>query len=157
MLLARFNDDLYQTVLFIHLLAFLVTFAPAIMNPLLANHLKRSGDESATRNWAAFTAFYTSRVALSGLVVLLLTGVWMIMISDTGRGEQVWEFSQLWISLAFLVWIALGGVISAMILKGEKAMAAGDLAKEVLVSRGGKIATVLAAVMLYLMVFKPGA
>ena len=152
MLLARVNDDLYQTILFIHLLAFLVSFAPAIMNPLLANHLKRDGDESAMRSWARFTSFYTSRISLSGLVVLLLTGVWMVLIS-----EDVWEFSQLWISLAFVVWIALGGVVSAMILKGEKAMAAGDLAKEILVSRGGKIATVLAAVMLYLMVFKPGA
>jgi uncharacterized membrane protein len=150
-LLAAVRDDAYNAILFVHILAFLVSFAPAIMNPLLANHLKRSGDESAMRNWAGFTAFYTSRVALSGLVVLLLTGVWMILVSD-----DVWEFSQTWISLSFLVWIALGGVISAMILKGEKAVAAGDPAKETLVTRGGKIATVLAAVMLYLMVFKPG-
>ena len=152
MLIAALNDDLYNAVLFIHILAFLISFAPAVMNPLLANHLKRAGDESAIRSWASFTSFYTSRVALSGLVVLLLTGVWLILISD-----DAWEFSQTWISLAFLVWFAIGGVVSAMILKGEKAMAAGDLAKETLVSRGGKIATVLAAVMLYLMIFKPGA
>ena len=152
MLLAALRDDTYNAVLFVHILAFLVSFAPAIMNPLLANHLKREGDESAIRSWAGFTSFYTSRVALSGLVVLLLTGVWMVLVSD-----DAWEFSQTWISLSFVVWIAIGGVVSAMILKGEKAMAAGDLAKEVLVTRGGKIGTVLAAVMLYLMIFKPGA
>ena len=152
MLFAAYRDDAYNAILFVHILAFLVSFAPAIMNPLLANHLKRSGDESAMRNWAGFTAFYTSRVALSGLVVLLLTGVWMVIASD-----EAFEFSDTWISLSFVIWIAIGGVVSAMILKGEKAMAAGDLAKEVLVSRGGKIATVLAAAMLYLMVFKPGA
>jgi uncharacterized membrane protein len=150
--LAAIRDDYYNVILFIHILAFLVSFAPAIMNPLLANHLKRAGDESAMRSWASFTAFYTSRIALSGLVVLLVTGVWMVLISD-----ELIEFSDAWISLAFLVWLAIGGVISAMILKGEKAMAAGDLAKEVLVSRGGKIAAVLTAVMLYLMIFKPGS
>jgi uncharacterized membrane protein len=150
--LAAIRDDYYSVILFVHILAFLVSFAPAIMNPLLANHLKRAGDESAMRSWAEFTAFYTSRIALSGLVVLLVTGVWMVLISD-----DLIEFSDTWISLAFLVWLAIGGVVSAMILKGEKAMAAGDLAKEVLVTRGGKIATVLTAVMLYLMIFKPGS
>jgi hypothetical protein len=153
--LAAWRSDFYNVVLFVHIVAFLVAFAPAVMNPLLANYLKREGDERAMQSWAGFTAFFTSRIALSALGVLLLTGIWMIIISDVG-GESLYEFSQTWISLAFLVWFAIGGVVSAMILKGEKAMAAGDMSGERLVARGGQIATLLLAVMLYLMIFKPG-
>ena len=151
MVLAAVGDDYYNVVLFIHLAAFLVAFAPAVINPLQANYLKREGDQAALRSFASFSAFFTSRVSLGALVVLLVTGVWMILIS-----EDVWEFSQTWISLAFVVWFALGGVVSAMILKGEKKLAAGDMSGERLVARGGTIGTILLAVMLYLMIFKPG-
>jgi hypothetical protein len=48
-------------------------------------------------------------------------------------------------------------VVSAMILKGEKQVARGEMAGAKLIARGGTIATVLALIVLYLMVFKPGA
>ena len=151
MLIAAIGDVSYDLVLLIHLLAVVVTFAPAAMNPLLERHFENNGGEPVLRNWAGFSAFYTSRISLSGLVVLLVTGVLLILLSD-----DVWEFSQTWISLAFLVWFAIGGVVSAMILKGEKQLAAGDSAGRALIAKGGPIATVLFVVMLYLMVFKPG-
>ena len=155
MVLAAWRDDYYNVLLFVHIVAFLIAFAPAVINPLLGNYFRREGNDAATRSWAGFTAFFTSRISLPALVVLLGTGVWMILVSDVG-GEEYFEFSQAWISISFLVWIAIGGVVSAMILKGEKAMAAGDMSAERLVSRGGAIGTVLMAIMLYLMIFKPG-
>jgi hypothetical protein len=150
-LIAAIGDVSYDLMLLIHLAAVVVTFAPAAINPLLEKHFEKNGGEPVLRNWAGFSAFYTSRVSLSGLVVLLVTGVLLILLSD-----DVWEFSQTWISLAFLVWFAIGGVVSAMILKGEKQMSAGDFSGRALVAKGGPIATVLLVVMLYLMVFKPG-
>jgi uncharacterized membrane protein len=152
---AALRDDFYNVVLLVHILAVLVAFAPAVINPLLGNHLKRTGDAAATRNWAGFTAVFTSRIALPSLVVALLTGVWMIFLSETD-GVQAWEFSQAWISLAFLVWFAMAGVISAVSLKGQRQMAAGDTAAEKLVRTGGTVGTALLVVMLYLMIFKPG-
>ncbi len=151
MLLATVGDGYYNVILFLHILSFLVAFAPAVMNPLLANYYKRGGDDRAAVTWAGFTSFYTSRVSLPALGVLLVTGIWMIAISD-----EVWDFSQGWVSAAFVVWLAIGGVVSAMILKGEKQVAAGDVSGEKLVSLGGAIATLLMAVVLYLMIFKPG-
>lgn len=151
MIIAAIGDVSYDLMLLIHLAAVVVTFAPAAINPLLERHFEKNGGEPVLRNWAGFSAFYTSRISLSGLVVLLVTGVLMIVLSD-----DVWEFSQTWISLSFLVWFAIGGVVSAMILKGEKQMAAGDSSGRALVAKGGPIATVLLVVMLYLMVFKPG-
>lgn len=144
------NDNVYNLLLLVHLVAVVVTFAPAAINPLLERHFEKNGGEAALTNWAGFTASYTARISLGGLVVLLLTGVAMILKFDG------WEFSQTWISLSFLVWFAIGGVVSAMILKGEKQLAAGDMGGRALIAKGGPIATVLLLVMLYLMVFKPG-
>ena len=144
------HSTLYNVLLFIHLVAVVVTFAPAAINPLLEKHFEKHGGDTVLATWAGFTAFYTSRISLSGLVVLLLTGVAMVLEFEG------WEFSQMWISLAFLVWIALGGVVSAMILKGEKKLAAGDMSARALVAKGGAIGTLLLLAMLYLMVFKPG-
>ena len=44
-----------------------------------------------------------------------------------------------------------------MILPAERKLAAGDLEAEKKVAMGGQIATVLTLVMLYLMIWKPGA
>lgn len=151
MLIAAIGDVSYDLVLVVHLLAVVVTFAPAAINPLLERHFESDGGEPVLRNWGGFAAFYTSRISLPGLVVLLVTGVLLILLSD-----DVWEFSQGWISFAFLVWFAIGGVVSAVILKGEKQLAAGDSSGRDLIAKGGPIVTVLLVVMLYLMVFKPG-
>lgn len=151
MLIAAIGDTGYDLVLLVHILAVIVTFAPAAMNPLMERYLEKNGGDAALKNSAGFSAFFTSKVSLPGLVVILLTGILLIVMSD-----EVWEFSQTWISLAFLGWIALGGVVSAMILKGEKQLAAGDMNGRALISKGGPIASLLLIVMLYLMIFKPG-
>ncbi len=151
MVLAAFRGDFaYDIVLLVHIVSFLVAFAPAAINPLLESHFAKNADDATMQIWAKFSANYTSRIALGALGLLLITGLIMIIEFDG------WEFSQTWISLAFLVWFAIAGVVSAMILKGEKAMAAGDMSGRDLVAKGGPIATILMVIMLYLMIFKPG-
>ncbi len=150
-LAANPGDFAYDIILFIHIVSFLVAFAPAAINPLLEAHFAKNADDVTMSNWAKFSSMYTSRISLGALGLLFITGIIMIIQSD------LWEFSQSWISISFLVWFAIGGVVSAMILKGEKQIAQGDMNGRSLVAKGGPIATVLMLVMLYLMVFKPGA
>jgi uncharacterized membrane protein len=152
MVLAAFRDDTYNVFLFLHIIAVVVAFAPAVMNPMLERYFAKSGGESVLRNWAGFTSTYTRTFSLGALVVLLATGIIMILLSDDAI-----EFSDTWISLSFLLWFAIGGVVSAMILKGEKQVAGGDMSGAKLIARGGTIATVLALIVLYLMIYKPGA
>ncbi|HEU5082479.1 MAG TPA: hypothetical protein VFU14_04005 [Acidimicrobiales bacterium] len=152
MILAAYDDTGYNLLLLLHIVAVLVAFAPAAINPLLERYFVRNGGEAALQSWAGFARDYTKKIALSSLVVVLITGILLIVMSD-----DAWEFDQTWISLAFLVWIAIGGVVSALILKGEKLVAAGDMKGRELLAKGGPIATVLLLVMLYLMIFKPGA
>lgn len=158
MILAAYDDTGYNLLLLLHIVAVLVAFAPAAINPLLERYFVRNGGEAALQNWAGFARDYTKKIALSSLVVVLITGILLIVMSSVeGQEDNLWEFSQTWISLAFLVWFAIGGVVSALILKGEKLMAAGDMKGRELLAKGGPIATVLLLVMLYLMIFKPGA
>ena len=114
MVLAALRDDTYNLFLFLHILAVIIAFAPAVLNPMLERYFAKSGGEPVLQNWAQFTATYTRT-------------------------------------------FALGGVVSAMILKGEKMMAAGNMKGAELVAKGGPIATVLALITLYLMIWKPGA
>jgi len=152
MVLAALRDDTYNLFLFLHIVAAFFVFAPAILNPMLERWFERNGGDSVLRTWAQFTSTYTRTFGLGALVALLLTGIVMILLSD-----DAWEFSQTWISLAFLLWFAIAGVVSGMILKGEKLMAAGDMKGRELVAKGGAIATVLGVAILYLMIWKPGA
>lgn len=144
------EDASYQIVLLIHIVSFLVAFAPAAINPLLESHFAKNADDATMQNWAKFSSGYTARISLGALGLLFITGLILVLMFDG------WEFSQTWISLAFLVWFAIGGVVSAMILKGEKQIASGDMSGRDLVAKGGPIATVLMVIMLYLMIFKPG-
>lgn len=152
MVLAAYADTGYNILLLLHIVAVLVAFAPAAINPLLERHLARNGGDAALQSWAGFAHGYTKKIAMGGLVVALLSGILMIVVSD-----EVIEFSDTWISLAFLVWFAIAGVVSGMIGKGERLIAAGDMKGREVLAKGGPIATVLLLVMLYLMVFKPGA
>lgn len=152
MLFAAYRDDTYNLFLFLHIVAIVVTFAPAVINPMLERYFVRSGGESVLQNWAGFTSTYTRTFSLGGLVALLVTGIVMIVLSD-----DVIPFSDTWISITFVLWFAIGGVVSAMILKGEKQVAGGDMAGSKLIARGGTIATVLGLIVLYLMIYKPGA
>ena len=152
MVLAAYRDTGYNIILLVHIVAVVVAFAPAAINPLLERHFARNGGDAAIQTWAGFSRDYTKKISLSALVLLLVTGILMIVLSD-----DLIEFSDLWISLSFLVWFAIAGVVSALILKGERLMAAGDMKGRELVAKGGPIATVLLLVMLYLMIFKPGA
>ena len=152
MILAAYRDTGYNIILLVHIVAVVVAFAPAAINPLLERYFAANDSAATMQSWSAFARDYTKKLSLPAIVLLLITGVIMILLSD-----EAIEFSDLWVSLSFLVWFALAGVVSALILKGERLLAAGDMKGRELIAKGGPIGTVLVLVMLYLMIFKPGA
>ncbi len=79
---------------------------------------------------------------------LILAGLFGILLVVTSDDD--FKFDQTWISLAFVVWIAMNGVFHALVLAGQRQ---GDEAK---VFNGQAIMTVLLLIMLYLMVWQPG-
>jgi len=125
----------FKIFLFLHILTAVVAFAPAVIAVLpggragLAGVLDRAGRQ-----------VYAPALILAGLF-----GILCIVTSDS-----VFEFSDTWISLAFVVWIAMNGVFHALVLAGRKQ---GDESK---VNAGQQIMTLLLLAMLYLMIWKPG-
>jgi hypothetical protein len=97
-------------------------------------------------------------VYLSALPLAGLFGIALILLSD-----EVWEFSQTWISLAFLVWFAMLGVFHVFVVKGRPLGSGGGgrggrggSSTAVDLQTGEALMTLLFVVMLYLMIWKPG-
>lgn len=157
MVLAAINDTGYDILLLVHIAAVIVAFAHPVLSPVFERQLVSDGGGDGLRAWAGFSRDYIRKISLSALVVILVSGILLIVTSENSSGDLVWEFSDPWISIAFLVWFAIAGVLSALTLKGHRLLAAGDVKGRQLLARGGPIVILLLLVMLYLMIFKPGA
>jgi uncharacterized membrane protein len=151
MVLAAFGDGVYKLLYLGHIVALLVAFAPAVIHPLLSAQAKGRGEASLVELTGSLAA-NGRRLHFPALVVLGGLGLGLVIV-----GDNVWGFDQAWVSLALLVWLAMCGVVSGLLLPAERKLAAGDLAAERQVALGGQITTVLLLVMLYLMIWKPGA
>ena len=151
MIIAAWRDTTYDIVLFLHLAAVLLAFAPGLVHPLLIAQL-REGGEAPRSTLLTRAAANGRRLYFPALIVAGLLGPVLIVLSD-----DVIEFSEIWVSLAFLVWIAMCGVVSGMTLPAQRALAAGDRAAQRKLDLGDQLAVLLLVVMLYLMVFKPGS
>ncbi|MEM7338700.1 MAG: hypothetical protein AAF467_08635 [Actinomycetota bacterium] len=150
MIIAAVGDTPYQIMLLLHVLTALVAFAPAFVHPILANQAKSLGPE-AHQGVLGHMVKNGRRIYAPALIVTGILGFGL-----QGMSEGAWEFSQAWIIAAILVWIAMNGILHAVVIPSERKVANGDSSAEAMVARGGALLTILLLVMLYLMVFKPG-
>jgi uncharacterized membrane protein len=151
MILAAYQDGLYKLLYLGHMLSFVVAFAPAVINPILIARLKAGDDPSVLGRVSGVLHLNGRQIHLPALVALGGFGLAMVLTSD-----DAFAFDQAWVSLAFLVWLAIAGLVTGVLLPNERKLSEGDLSAEKKVERGGQIVTVLTLVMLYLMIWKPG-
>ena len=137
-MIAAYRGTGYEVVLFLHVLTAFVAFAPAFVHPLLGNQVK-SLESGAKRSVLGMIAGNGRRIYAPALI---LTGLFGFALQ--GMSDGVIEFGQTWFWLAIVVWLAMNGVLHAVLLPAER------------VTAGGAVLTVLLLVMLYLMVFQPG-
>jgi uncharacterized membrane protein len=152
MILAAYGDGLYKLLFLGHMASFLVAFAPAVIHPILGAQTLADGDPSALARLSGHMAGNGRRIHFPALIALGGFGLAMVFASD-----EVIGFDDTWVSLAFLVWIGICGVVSGLLLPAERKVAAGDEAAQATVERAGQLATLLLVVMLYLMIWRPGA
>jgi uncharacterized membrane protein len=152
MILATYGDGLYKLLFLGHMASFLVAFAPAVIHPILGAQTKADGDATALARLTGHMAGNGRRIHFPALIALGAFGLGMVFASD-----DVVAFDQAWVSLAFLVWLAICGIVSGVLLPAERRVAAGDESAQAIVERGGQIVTLLLVVMLYLMIWRPGA
>jgi hypothetical protein len=151
MILADYGDSVFKLLFLGHVLSFVVAFAPAVINPIMIAKLKAQGDGATLPKVSGIMASNGRYIHFPALIALGAFGIAMVLWSD-----PAFAFDQTWVSLAFLNWIAITGLVSAVMLPGERKMAEGDLSVEKRVETCGQIITVLTLLMLYLMIWKPG-
>jgi len=149
MVLAAVGSPLYRLLFLGHMISFVVAFAPAVINPVVTAQAKADGPEVLARV-SGYMARNGRVIHVPALVALGGFGLGMVFEGD-------WGFDHTWVSLAFLVWLAMCGVVTAVILPAERLVARGLLEAERKVALGGQTVAVLILVMLYLMIWKPGA
>jgi hypothetical protein len=133
------DDTGFRIFFLLHMLSVIVAFAPAVIAVLPGG-----SDGALGLIDRAGRQVYSPALILAGFF-----GIMLIVTSDVG-GVSVYEFSDTFVSLAFVVWIAMNGVFHALVLAGQKQN------DEKKVNNGQAIMTVLLIVMLYLMIWKPG-
>ena len=149
-MIAAYRETGYNVMLFLHIVTALVAFAPAFVHPLLANQT-RALDADNRGKVIGMMAGNGRRIYAPALILTGLFGFAM-----QGMSDGVIEFSQTWFWLALVLWLGMNGVLHGMLLPAERAVAGGDETAAKKVDTAGIIMTVLLAVMVYLMVFKPG-
>lgn len=149
-MLASVGSTPYKIVFLLHIFSVIVAFAPAFVWPIVNVQSRKTG-QKVPSGIAGLVARNTMTIHGPALVATGLFGIILVVLS-----EEAWEFSQTWVSLAFLVWFALLGVVFGLIFPTEKKIAEGDEAAERKMGMFGGIAHTLLLVMLVLMIWKPG-
>ncbi|MDW3219487.1 MAG: hypothetical protein R8F63_12825 [Acidimicrobiales bacterium] len=156
MILADVGDTGYNVVLFLHILTMFVAFSPAFVHPFVENDTQGMGD-ARQRIFTGIASrgmkIYGAALIVGGLLGFGLAG----MSGKDANGDLFISVSDSWVWPAVVLWLAMNGVLHAMILKGEKKLAAGDDSAVKTIALGGQLITVMFLITLYLMVFKPGA
>lgn len=148
-MLARIGDTSYNIVLLLHILSAFVAFAPAFVHPFLGAQMKNAPEGRTPL--MGFIVQNGRRVYAPALIVTGLLGFGLQGLSD-----EVWGFDQTWFWAAILVWIAMNGILHAVVIPTERAMAEGDESTANRLDIAGPAITILLIVMLYLMIWKPG-
>lgn len=151
MTLGAIGDTSYNIMLFIHILAMIVAFAPAFVWPFVSASLRNGGDQdpvgTVTRlNAGASQKIYGPALAVGGLVGFGIAGM----------SNKVYSMSQTWLMVAALLWLILLGIYFGLLAPAEKKLVEGDRSVEKMISMSYGIMHLLVAISLYLMVFKPG-
>lgn len=147
-------------LLFVHILAAMVWLGGGVMLLLIAAYTRSSSDPHAFRQFARVLPYAGLRALTPSVVVLLITGVWMIL------GGVGWSFSQLWVQLAlglFALAFLVGAVyMSRLGIQINRTLTSFDVDPATanrLLNRwmlGYGIVVIILLAALWDMVFKPG-
>jgi uncharacterized membrane protein len=151
MVLAVLRQDnfLYQLIYLLHIGAVVSAFSGVMVSTRF--QAAGRGDAATGRTVGAVLADLTTKMHVPALAASGLFGILLVVLSD-----EVYEFSQTWISLAFLVWFALLGVMWFLLRPAQRKAATGDADGAKKVSMFTGIVHLLFLVQLVVMIWKPG-
>ena len=168
-IVGKFGDDaLYEIVFYLHIVAAIAGYGTVVLNGLFA--AKAQALEPAQWLGAQSTKFKVDTVAEYLIYANAALGLLMVILADENSAVG---FDQAWVSISMLLWIVGIGISHGVLRPSEKKYLA-DLEAEVggadpgstgvdraaldkkMAAAGGSLNVIL-AVILYLMIWKPGA
>jgi uncharacterized membrane protein len=145
--LAALNSTGYKVVSLIHVLAVIVGFAPLWLTPVMVR-LTAAGDKAAADGLEVSILRYS----LPGIGIAGILGFGL-----AGMSDKVYKMSQSWLSIAAVLWVVLLALLFFVARPAIKAFRDGDAAARGRIMMATGISHLILVVMLYLMIFKPGA
>ena len=167
------GSAVYKIVFMLHIVSIIVGFGGVMLNGIYgAEAKKRKGAEGAAIGAANLAV---SKIAEKVIMTVPVWGILLVLLSD-----GVWEFSQAWVGIAIVLFIAVYAFAFFVQLKNQERMTelAAELASagpppagatggpppqvlqmealEKKLGMGGAFLSLMVVVMIYLMVFKPG-
>jgi uncharacterized membrane protein len=148
MIIAALRDTGYNIVLFLHVLTVIVAMAGAVAHPIMFAFEERRADGDVVglaRRIEAPSRIYAISYALTGLI-----GFGLVSMGG-------WSWGDAWIWISILLWLASNGLLHALMLPAERAVAAGDTSAMDKINKIGPILSVMILGVIFLMTVKPGA
>jgi uncharacterized membrane protein len=148
---------LYELLLIIHIVTVVVGIGTVTLNGLYGAKAKAAGPNGGLAIGQA--NFAVSEVAEKFIYAIPVTGILMMLVED------FWEWSQTWVWLSIVLYIAAVGISHSVQIPSARRMnelmAAGPpneetSALEKKLAMGGAVLNLLAVVIIALMVTKPG-
>lgn len=149
---------MFKLLLALHLLFAIFAIGPLVHAATTAARGVRTGDAAATASAARTVRIY------SYVSVLVVIAGFALMSLDSPRhkGEKVAQFSETWIWLSALLWLAAVAIALALVVPAlSKASEAIGRDQSVVamtgrVAAGGGVVGLIFAVIVFLMVYQPG-
>lgn len=153
-MLADVGSFPYKVTQLIHILAAIVAFAPAFVWPVVRVTMRKQGGSVLPEGVARHLAPADMLVHGPALAVAGVFGVFTVLLS----GDD-YEFSDVWISIAFVLWFLMLGVLFLGIVPAErKAAQPGDTpGADARLGMFAGMFHLLIVLMLIDMIWKPGA
>ena len=145
----------YAVVLALHLLTVAFLVGPAAVTAITSARHARAGRADALRDAVRTTRLYTL-----GTVLTVALGSGLVGLGDVG---DQWDMGQPWISASFALWIVAVALTLGLVVPAQKKAAqaidagSGGGAFAGRIAAGAGLALLAWAVIIVLMVAKPGA
>ena len=155
----RYDPEMFKIFLALHLLTAIFAIGPLVHAATTASRGLRKADAAATPSAARTINIYS---IASVLVVIIGFGL-MSMDTPYGNHEKAGEFTDLWIWLSVVLWIAAmalaRGLVAPTLEKATAAIGRGESVSPLVgrVAAGGGVIGLIYAAIVFLMVYRPGS
>jgi uncharacterized membrane protein len=113
MLAVGINSGIYKLLLLLHILAVVVGIGAVMLNGLYAAQAQRR--PGAPGRAVSEANFAVSQIAEKVIYLIPVFGILLVLVSD-----KAWKFSQTWVWLSLLLYIAALGVATGVMTPGHR-------------------------------------